>query len=85
MTISLKDAAILGLAGLGAYFGIKALMRYRGSMGVGDSTQTKPNKDAALKHFLAGGKAVAESAKVALIGADAYRDKKESEAVRAAS
>lgn len=66
-----KQVAFAGLAVLGGF----AVYQYlRGQGGVVGGL-LGGSGDLALKRYLAGPKAVAESAKVAKLGADKYRDK----------
>lgn len=77
MDFTIKQMAIAGLAVLG---GLAVYQYLRGRGGVVGSVLSKPG-DLAVKRHLAGAKAVSEAAKAAVMGADKYRDKKESESL----
>ncbi len=75
--MSWKEIGIAGLAVLG---GLAVLQYATGRGGVVATVLGRPG-DLAIKRHLAGPKAVAESAKAAQMGPEAYRDKKASESM----
>lgn len=76
MNLSWKELAFAGLAVLGGF----AVFQYvTGKGGVVGVVLGNSDRELGLKRYLAGPKAVAEAAKAAKLGPDAYRDKKAAE------